>query len=33
LLVENNIFLKSGGRGTEVLNNSAGASHVTIYIT
>ncbi len=33
VLVENNIFLNNGGRGIEVLNNSAGASHATIYIT
>jgi hypothetical protein len=33
VLVENNIFLNNGGRGIEVLNNSAGASHAAIYIT
>jgi hypothetical protein len=33
VLVENNIFLNNGGRGIEVLNNSAGAAHAAIYIT
>jgi hypothetical protein len=32
VLVENNIFVNNGGRGIEVLNNSAGSSHAAIYI-
>jgi hypothetical protein len=33
VLVENNVFVNNGGRGIEVLNNSAGSSHAAIYIT
>jgi hypothetical protein len=33
VLVENNILVNNGGRGIEVLNNSAGSSHAAIYIT
>ena len=33
LLVENNILVNNGGRGIEVYNNSAGASHAPIIIT
>jgi hypothetical protein len=33
VLVENNVFVNNGGRGIEILNNSAGASHAAIYIT
>jgi hypothetical protein len=32
-LVKNNILVNNGGRGIEVYNNSAGASHATIIIT
>ena len=32
-VVENNIVVNNGGRGIEVLNNSAGTSHAAIYIT
>ena len=32
-VVENNIVVNNGGRGIEVLNNSAGTSHSAIFIT